>query len=102
MNEARNKWKEKPTESLDSESGMEFKAATEPDLLAQALERAECTDRLRKTLRRIPSIYRRILVDHFVRGESIKTISRTHRIPAGTVLSRIFTAKRLLRAAWVV
>ena len=31
-----------------------------------------------------------VLVDHFVRGYSIRQIARRHRIPMGTVLSRIF------------
>ena len=39
-------------------------------------------------------------MDHFIRGDSIKRIAQRDRIPAGTVLSRIFTGKRLLRAAW--
>jgi len=33
-------------------------------------------------------------------GHSIQDIARRQRIPCGTVLSRIFTAKRLLRQAW--
>lgn len=71
-----------------------------PDLLTQTLERRDCCKQVRTALRRIPSVYRRILVDHFVQGHSVKRIARNSRIPAGTVLSRIFTAKRLLRAAW--
>jgi DNA-directed RNA polymerase specialized sigma24 family protein len=51
-------------------------------------------------MRRIPSIYRRALKDHFVRGYSTRQIAWRERIPLGTVLSRIFNAKRLLRKAW--
>ena len=69
-------------------------------MLALILERSECRLKLRKALRGIPAVYRRTLVDHFVRGYSVKRISRQNRIPVGTVLSRIFTAKRLLREAW--
>jgi RNA polymerase sigma-70 factor, ECF subfamily len=72
----------------------------DPDLLSQVLDRAECCARLRRILRRIPTIYRQVLVDHFVRRRPTKLIAKRHRIPLGTVLSRIFTAKRLLRAAW--
>jgi RNA polymerase sigma-70 factor (ECF subfamily) len=56
--------------------------------------------KLRKALRRLPAIYRNILVDHFVRGYRTKQIARHRQIPVGTVLSRIHTGKRLLRAAW--
>lgn len=48
----------------------------------------------------IPRLYRQVLMDRFIRGDSIKQIARRNRIPAGTVLSRIFNGKRLLRAAW--
>ena len=74
----------------------------EPDLLVQMLHRKECCLRLRKTLRRIPAIYRRVLVDHFVDGYSIREIAHRDGIPLGTVLSRIFTGKRYLRAAWAI
>jgi len=73
---------------------------SEPDLLAQALERSECCEKIRGALRQIPALYRRVLTDHFVRGYSIERIARQHKVPVGTVLSRIFKAKRLLRAAW--
>jgi RNA polymerase sigma-70 factor (ECF subfamily) len=72
----------------------------EPDLLIQIQEREECCVRLRKILHQIPTIYRRVLVDHFVRGHSIKKVARHHGIPLGTVLSRIFYGKRRLREAW--
>jgi DNA-directed RNA polymerase specialized sigma24 family protein len=48
----------------------------------------------------MPAIYRHVLMDHFVRGYPVKRIARQNRIPAGTVLSPIFKAKRLLRVAW--
>jgi RNA polymerase sigma-70 factor (ECF subfamily) len=70
------------------------------DQLDEASERSARRLRLRKALGRLPAIYRRPLVDHFVHGYAVKQIARRQRIPFGTVLSRIFTAKRLLRAAW--
>lgn len=87
----------RPLESIDELDGREL---SEPDLLTQKLERAECCVRIRAALRRVPRQYRETLVDHFVRGHSVKQISKSRRIPLGTVLSRLFTAKRLLRAAW--
>jgi RNA polymerase sigma-70 factor, ECF subfamily len=72
----------------------------ECDKTQERLDRSECRARLCSALRGLPATHRRTLVDHFVRGYSVKQISRRERIPVGTVLSRIFTGKRLLREAW--
>jgi RNA polymerase sigma factor (sigma-70 family) len=102
FNEFRSRARRKRLLSLDrfvkDDSGMPF----EPDLLDQTLDRVECCRRLRQTLRRLPAKFRRVLVDHGVRGHSMKRIAKAQRIPVGTALSRNFTAKRLLRAAWEV
>jgi len=66
------------------------------------LDRANCCRRLRKALKCLPSKYRQALVDHFVRGYSVKQVARLRRIPLGTVLSRIFNGKKLLRRAWAL
>jgi RNA polymerase sigma-70 factor (ECF subfamily) len=99
LNEARNRSRNGSVvvESID---GPRAKELSEPDVLPQMLERSECALRIRKALRAVPAIYRRILIDHFVRGYPVKQISQRDRIPVGTVLSRIFTGKRLLRGAW--
>ena len=88
------------TVSLDALEGAPFEGLVERDLLDRAIDRASCCQRLRLALRRIPVHYRRALVDHFVRGYSVKAIARQRRIPLGTVLSRLFNGKRLLREAW--
>jgi len=75
------------------------KALMEPDILSQTLERSQCCARIREALRRVPANYRRILVDHFVRGYPVNGIAKRDRVPVGTVLSRIFNGKRLLRSA---
>jgi RNA polymerase sigma-70 factor (ECF subfamily) len=72
----------------------------EPDLLEQVHDRAQCVHRIRQVLRSVPAVYRRILIDHFIDGRSIRKIARLHNIPQGTVLSRIFKGKQFLRAAW--
>ena len=64
------------------------------------LDRSEDHARLHNALARVPERYRKVLVDHFALGTSVKQIAKQQRIPVGTVLSRIFTAKRLLRQAW--
>jgi RNA polymerase sigma-70 factor, ECF subfamily len=99
MNEARSR-RRRGAVSLESIDRSDAEELTEPDLLAQTLERTECCERIRRALRRLPGLYRRVLVDHFVSGASVRQIARRNRIPVGTVLSRIFTAKRLLRAVW--
>jgi len=98
LNEARQSLSRNQAVSLDS-IPVQPKELSEPDRVADALKRSECRGKLRKAPRQIPAVYRRTL-DHFVRGFSVKRISRQNRIPVGTVLSRIFAAKRLLRAAW--
>jgi RNA polymerase sigma-70 factor (ECF subfamily) len=100
LNEARNRARCKPTVSLDAVDGLQDELLKEPDLTAQTLERSESNAKLQRALRGVPAIYRRTLVSHFVDGDPVAQISRRDRIPVGTVLSRIFTAKRLLRAAW--
>lgn len=101
LNEARNRSRNAGV-ALESIDGPEAKELSEPDVLPQMLERSECTFRIRKALRGVPAIYRRVLTDHFVRGYPVKQIARRDRIPVGTVLSRIFTGKRLLRCAWEI
>jgi RNA polymerase sigma-70 factor (ECF subfamily) len=99
LNEARRHQSQKRTLSLDA---LEFTppALIGADCHGEASERSEQTRRLQMALGSLPAIYRRALVDHFVRGYPVKRIARRDHTPIGTVLSRIFTAKRLLRAAW--
>jgi DNA-directed RNA polymerase specialized sigma24 family protein len=73
LNEARNRLRQNQGVSLESIDSSNPKELAEPDALAPELERSECRLQIRKAL---------------------------GRIPVGTVLSRIFAAKRLLRAAW--
>ncbi len=65
-----------------------------------ALELSERCARLRSALAYLPAKYRRALVNQFVHGYSVKQIAQRHRVPQqGTVLSRIFNCKRILRAS---
>ncbi len=90
----------KPMVSLDAMPEGDRDTPCEQDRLTQNLEQRECGARVRQALRRIPAIYRRALADHFLRGYSVKQIARQEAVAVGTVGSRIFTAKRYLRAAW--
>ncbi len=85
--------------SLESLTGVPD-ALMECDRSAEVLERSECGNKLRGILRKLPAVHRQVLLDHFVRGYAVREIARRDRTPVGTVLSRLFTAKRLLRAAW--
>ena len=98
LNEARNRRRSPrvPLESIEESDALQV---AEPDATA---EQQECCPRIWKTLRELPRIYRRTLIDRFVRGYSVKQIAKCQRVPLGTVLSRIFRAKQLLRAAWEV
>jgi len=72
----------------------------ECDRTAATLERSEYRLRLARALAEMPAVYSQVLLDHFAYRHPVKRIARRDSIPVGTVLSRIFTAKRLLRAAW--
>jgi RNA polymerase sigma-70 factor (ECF subfamily) len=101
LNQAWTLARRKRAVSLDAMEGFEPKALIEPNLLDQQLDRQECCRRIRAALRRLPGLYRRTLVDHFVRGQKVREIARQNRIPVGTVLSRLFKGKEILRQAWV-
>jgi RNA polymerase sigma-70 factor (ECF subfamily) len=100
LNEARSSWCRNRAVSLESIQGPEPKALIDTDEPAKTLERAELRLKMRKALQEIPAQYRRVLEDHFIRGRSVKQIARRERVPVGTVLSRIFAGKRLLRRTW--
>jgi RNA polymerase sigma-70 factor (ECF subfamily) len=98
-NKAREYLRQNRTVSLESIDDPERRELREPDCLIQTLEDSESQQKLQKALSQIPVPHRRTLND-FLDGYSVKEIARRHRVPCGTVLSRMFTAKRLLRTAW--
>jgi RNA polymerase sigma-70 factor, ECF subfamily len=99
LNEARNRRRSRRV-SIESIEESDALKIAEPDAMDRAFEQRECCPRVWKALRGVPRIYRRTLIDRFVRGYSVKQIAKFERIPLGTVLSRIYRAKQLLRAAW--
>ena len=66
--------------SLDAIEGPTPKSLIEPDLISESSERSECCLRLRNVVRQIPAIYRRTLVDHFVRDEDSTQDGGCHRL----------------------
>ena len=100
LNKLRRSREQRKTVSLDVFNDELPSRLVVPDLSEETEHRSECRARLLRTLRQIPAIYRRVLIEHFITGRSVREIAGRERIPLGTVLSRIFTAKRLLREAW--
>lgn len=68
--------------------------------MSDQLEKREDLLRLRLALERLPVKHRRALIAHFVEGLPVHEVARREQVPVGTVLSRTFTAKQLLRHAW--
>ncbi|MGI9071702.1 MAG: RNA polymerase sigma factor [Bryobacteraceae bacterium] len=100
VNEARKSWLWRRQPVWDSNHEPDGPDLAGAGLVTDALEQQERLEHLRKALGRIPSKFRRVLLQHFVYGNSVKQIAARYGIPCGTVLSRIITGKRLLRRAW--
>ena len=81
---------------------LERQRHNEPDRLSAGLEQDELRAQVWKALDRIPAKCRRLLIDRYINGCSVQEIARRERVPIGTVGSRLFTARRLLREAWPI
>ena len=66
---------------LESTEGVQVAAS---DGVVEALESSDCCLRLRKAIGRVTAMHRRVLIDHFIHGDSVKQIDKRHRIPVGT------------------
>jgi RNA polymerase sigma factor (sigma-70 family) len=99
-NEARQSWSRERTVPLDSIDRDDAREIPATELVADSLEKQEERLRVQNALGRLPTKFRRALTAHFIDGLSVREISHRERVPLGTVLSRIFTAKQLLRQAW--
>ena len=99
FNEARNVFHSRRKARLES-----LETCTEPLAMPERAEdrseqNLQCM-KLKHALRKIPLKYRIVLLRHFIDDEPIKQIASDLDIPVGTVLSRMFKAKALLRRAW--
>jgi RNA polymerase sigma-70 factor (ECF subfamily) len=63
----------------------------------QQLERSESASKLLKAMARVPEPFRQALVLSYFRELSIEEIAQIERCSAGTVKSRIFRGKQLLK-----
>jgi RNA polymerase sigma factor (sigma-70 family) len=100
QNAARDSWRHQRAADREPIERLEMARHAEPDRLSARLEQDELRARVWETLHRIPASCRRILIDRYIDGRSVQEIAQRQRIPIGTVGSRLFAARRLLREAW--
>ena len=100
LNAARESWRQERPVHRDPMDRLETRRYAEPDRLSAGLEQDERRALVWKALDRIPAACRRLLVDRYIRGRSVQEIARRERVPIGTVGSRLFAARQLLRQAW--
>jgi RNA polymerase sigma factor (sigma-70 family) len=72
----------------------------QPDRVGEEVSSALNQKEAHAMLRAVPRPYRSMLDLHFLRGQSYQAIARKERIPLGTVMSRLFKARKLLQQAW--
>jgi RNA polymerase sigma-70 factor (ECF subfamily) len=89
MDRLRLRYAEPPMEPVEFE-GIEEPAADE--------DRAEDLSRLQAGLDRLPMLEREVLVLFYLRELSLNDIAAIEAIPVGTVKSRLYRARKLLRA----
>jgi RNA polymerase sigma-70 factor (ECF subfamily) len=99
-NAARQEWSRAQSVRFDTLDRIDARDWPAPQLVTDELEKREDHRHLQQALATLPSKYRRALIAHFVEDFSIRDVAQRERVPEGTVLSRIFTGKQLLREAW--
>ena len=99
-NEALLNWRRERAALFNSLDRVETARHGEPDRVSDSLEREDLRFQVRRALDRVPATYRWALLTRYVDGRSIQEMARAERVPVGTIARRLFTARRLLRAAW--
>lgn len=74
--------------------------APEPNPVEEHFVRDGRRSQIARAVSIVPRPYRQMLQLHFVRGMSYQRMARRLKIPEGTVMSRLFKARQLLRDAW--
>lgn len=87
MDRLRIKYSEPPTASIDDVDVVE---EDEPDL-------ADDLERMQQELARMPLVEREVLVLFYLQELALDQIAEVLDVPAGTVKSRLFRARRMLR-----
>ena len=75
-------------------------AAAEPQTFDAVLADRELGDKARAVMGGVAEPYRQILDLYFLQDLSYEVIAKKLRIPEGTVMSRLYKARRLLLEAW--
>ncbi len=84
-----------PPEEIERQSEREVSSL--PGSADQALLAKEKKQRLEKALRKLPPRYRAMLLLRYFEGLSYCEIARATGVPAGTVMSHLYRAKKMLR-----
>lgn len=82
------------SEAVDTES------LGESDVSFKRLEQDDAAARVQTALGRLPDNAREILIDRYMNERSVREIAQDWRLHEGTVGSRLFAARQLLRDAW--
>ena len=73
-------------------------SVTEIAVENQAEFSAEDAEVLHQALTRLPVVFREVLTLHFLEGMTVQNIAEVLGVPVGTIKSRLFHARRLLKA----
>jgi RNA polymerase sigma-70 factor, ECF subfamily len=88
-----------PVVSVDD---LEAAALSRPDMAAASADSPfqwAVLEEVREATLRLPPVYREVLVLTHVGGFSYREMAQILEVPVGTVMSRLFRARRLLRSA---
>jgi RNA polymerase sigma-70 factor (ECF subfamily) len=78
----------------------ETEAVSSEPLPADTVARRQLADHLTAALADIPPMYREVIVLHHLENRKFTEISEMLDIPMGTVMNRVFRARRRLRVAY--
>ena len=94
------KWVKRKHRQTASESGADIGDLEIEDKgtdLEEALIHGDQLRRLRREMSLIPSDDRHILIAYYLQGEKVSEIARSRNLPEGTVMSKLFRARKLLK-----
>ena len=97
INEARGQWRRKRGLRFVALETPEARSIADPVQTEESIEREDCCRRVRDALQHLPRRYRRLATNVYMKGDSLKTAARRQRLPYGTVMSRLFNGRQMLR-----
>jgi len=104
QNESMQMYRTAPTVSLENfKRGGEDKqeaALCLPDTMSDDLSKVQQISELHRVMAAVPQPFRSILEMHLLKEMSYEDIARREGIPVGTVMSRLFKARKLLQTHW--